>query len=262
METNHLRLNEQIATAMEMVANTADFLWNKGWAERNGGNLSINLTMLVSQPLPPITTSYEIELSEAAPLLANNLLYITATGSRMREVARDPFARGCFIQFNDTGSNCTIVAHSGLLPSSELPTHILIQQFLKSQGNGYTSVLHTHPTELIALSHCRPFLNQKYLSDILLGMMPEARMFVPKGIGLVQYQKPGTLLLARSTISALVNHDVVLWEKHGVLAVGTNVEECFDSIDILNKSAQIFLSARQAGYVAEGLSATDLNALE
>ena len=55
-----------------------------------------------------------------------------------------------------------------------------------------------------------------------------------------------TVELAKATIKQLAEHDVVFWEKHGILAVGEDLIECFDAIDTLSKSAQIFFSARMA----------------
>ena len=40
---------------------------------------------------------------------------------------------------------------------------------------------------------------------------------------------------------------MVFWEKHGILAVGEDLIECFDAIDTLSKSAQIYFSARMTG---------------
>ena len=47
-----------------------------------------------------------------------------------------------------------------------------------------------------------------------------------------------------SYADAAEGHDVVLWEKHGVLAVDTDIIEAFDQIDVLNKAAQIYLLSR------------------
>ena len=64
----------------------------------------------------------------------------------------------------------------------------------------------------------------------------------------------GTLALAHATIRQLEEHDVVFWEKHGILAVGEDLIECFDAIDTLSKSAQIYFSARMTGYEPEGMT--------
>ena len=47
-----------LAAEVEKVAETAGYLWQKGWAERNGGNITINITEHVDdeiRQLPPIS---------------------------------------------------------------------------------------------------------------------------------------------------------------------------------------------------------------
>ena len=92
-------------------------------------------------------------------------------------------------------------------------------------------------------------------------MIPECRIIVPLGLGIVPYEIPGTLDLARATIQRLEQHDVVFWEKHGILATGADIVDCFDVIDTLNKSAQIYLFARQAGFEPEGMTWKQLDDL-
>ena len=45
-----------------------------------------------------------------------------------------------------------------------------------------------------------------------------------------------------------------MWEKHGVFAVGENVMEAFDMIDVLNKSANIYMCARSMGFTPDGMT--------
>lgn len=33
-----------LTAEVEKVAETAGYLWQKGWAERNGGNITVNIT--------------------------------------------------------------------------------------------------------------------------------------------------------------------------------------------------------------------------
>jgi rhamnulose-1-phosphate aldolase len=123
-------------------------------------------------------------------------------------------------------------------------------------------ILHTHPDELIALTHIPDYLDETVLNRILWGMIPEVKVFVPEGIGFVPYQLPGSEALAEATIKSLDAHKIVLWEKHGCLATGTNIVEAFDSIDVLNKAAKIFLLCKNAGFSPEGLSEEQINELE
>jgi len=247
---------------MSEIAGVASLLWQKGWAERNGGNLSVNLTACVGEWVPgsPLLLS-EFVLGRSFALLAGDVLYLTGTGTRMRDVAQRPFETGCFIRVGIDGRHCEAWAVKGVNPSSELPSHFAVQQFLKSEGKGYTAVLHTHPTELIALTHNRLFLESSYLTRTLWSMIPEARIFIQRGVGVIPYTMPGSSILAELTIKALAAHDVVLWEKHGALSVGKDIEDCFDNIDTLNKSAMIYMSAHMAGFQPEGLSDAQLNEL-
>ena len=44
--------------ALDEVAEVAGYLWQKGWAERNGGNLTLNITEFVDDQMlamPAIT---------------------------------------------------------------------------------------------------------------------------------------------------------------------------------------------------------------
>ena len=49
----------------------------------------------------------------------------------------------------------------------------------------------------------------------------------------------------------LEDYDVVMWEKHGVFAKGLDVMDAFDQIDVLSKSAKIYVNARAMGYFTE-----------
>ena len=40
-----------LAAEVEKVAETAGYLWQKGWAERNGGNITINITEYVDDAI-------------------------------------------------------------------------------------------------------------------------------------------------------------------------------------------------------------------
>ena len=41
--------NKKIAKAITEVADLANYLWQKGWAERNAGNISVNLNEMMTE---------------------------------------------------------------------------------------------------------------------------------------------------------------------------------------------------------------------
>lgn len=244
------------------IAEVAGYLWTKGWAERNGGNISVNLTTLMSdeeKAMPAIAPA--IPLMEAMTALGGHIFYVTGTGKRMRYVAQDPFANGSLIRISADGRSYDIIAEQPIAPTSELPSHLMMHNFLRASGRDNKVVLHTHPTDIIGMTHCKPFLDSEKITRTLWSMIPECRIIVPKGIGIVPYEIPGTLDLARATIKQLEKHDVVFWEKHGILAVGDDLIECFDAIDTLSKSAQIYFSARMTGYEPQGMTDKELDDL-
>ena len=170
-------------------------------------------------------------------------------------------SNGSIIRITPDGSAYEIIAEQPIAPTSELPSHLLMHNFLLSNGRKNKVVLHTHPTNLIALSHSPKWLDSAYITRTLWSMIPESRVIVPKGVGIVPYELPGSMKLAYATIKQLEKHDVVLWEKHGLLAVGEDIIECFDAIDTMAKSADIYLNARTAGFEPLGMTDEQLNEL-
>jgi rhamnulose-1-phosphate aldolase len=203
----------------------------------------------------------DIVLNEPVEALQGHVFYVTGTGKRMRYVAQDPFSNGSLIRISDDGTSYDILAEKPIAPTSELPSHLLMHNYLLASGRHTRVVLHTHPTDLIGLTHCKPLLDAEKLTRLLWSMIPECRIIVPKGIGIAGYEIPGTIELAHATIEQLKRHDVIFWEKHGVLAVGEDIIECFDAIDTLSKSAQIYFCARAAGFDPEGMTDQQLDGL-
>ncbi|GHU76404.1 rhamnulose-1-phosphate aldolase [Bacteroidia bacterium] len=254
--------NKILLAEINRIAEVAGYLWEKGWAERNGGNISVNLTnYLTPKELRKKPLQAGIELQAAVPSLQGHVFYVTGTGKRMRYVAKEPFANGSLIRIGADGATYDILAEQIIAPTSELPSHLMMHEYLLKEGRNTRVVLHTHPTDLIGLTHCKPLLDSRKLTRLLWSMIPECRIIVPGGIGIIPYEIPGTLELAHATIEQLKHHDVVFWEKHGILAVGEDIIECFDSIDTLSKSAQIYFSARMAGYEPEGMTDVQLDGL-
>ena len=93
-------------------------------------------------------------------------------------------------------------------------------------------------------------------------MIPETRAFCPKGLGIVPYLLPSTVQLAEATIRTIDSgYDVVMWEKHGVFAVETDIMNAFDQVDVLNKAAQIYIAARNMGFEPDGMTESQMQEL-
>ena len=248
---------------IDQVAEVAGYLWQKGWAERNGGNITINITDFVDdamRALPALTEPRPI--GKTLPHIEGCWFYCKGTGRRMRDLARDPMANGSIIRILPDCARYEIVADAPVAPTSELPSHLAVHDYLLAKGSPYRASLHTHPIELVALSHSRKWLEKDAATRMLWSMIPETKAFCPRGLGIVPYMMPSSVELAEATIRALdEDYDVVLWEKHGVFAVDTDILNAFDQVDVLTKAAQIYLAARGMGFEPDGMTDAQMREL-
>lgn len=257
METTKSVLDSRPALRAEVgkVAEVAGYLWQNGWAERNGGNITVNIDALVDDGLrgkEAIAGPFDIGTELKA--IAGKFFFCKGTQKRMRDLARQPMDNGSIIRVCDNGRQYCIIADKPVMPTSELPSHLAVHNWLVAEGLPQRATLHTHPIELIAMSHNRKMLGKDVLTKLLWSMIPETKAFCPLGLGVVPYALPGSNALAEGTLRELHEYDVVLWEKHGVFAKGLDIMDAFDQVDVLSKSARIYVCARSMGFLPEGMS--------
>lgn len=307
----------KLAAVIGQCAEVAGYLWEKGWAERNGGNLTYDITDLMDDEMralpalsipgaaagdseeaapataatlgaadpaaasapeaagtreaagtpkaagaPESAASAAIPIGSVLPHLKGRWFYVKGTGRRMRDLARDPMAGGCIIRITPDCAHYEMVADAPVMPTSELPSHLGLQNYLKGSGSSYKATLHTHPIELVALSHIRRFCSSEELTRTLWSMIPETLAFAPLGLGFIPFANPGTQELADATLKEISRYDVVLWEKHGTVAVGTDMMDAFDQTDVLNKAACIYKAACQMGTPPEGMSDAQMREIQ
>ena len=181
--------NDKLECQIADVAEVAGYLWQRGWAERNGGNISVNVTDLLTdeeKALPAISERYP--LPKVMNALKGNFFLVTGTNRRMRYVASHPMENMAMIRISDTGDWYEIIADNPVRPTSELPSHLSMHDYLKGRGIDNKVVLHTHPTDLVAMTHNRAFLQPDVLGKLLWSMIPETRVIEPKGLGIVPYK--------------------------------------------------------------------------
>ena len=244
-----------LAREINEVAEVAGYLWQKGWAERNGGNITINVTEWIDDEIRAMKPLSEaIPIGRALPHLKGMYFFCKGTNQRMRDLACRPMEYGSIVKITDDCSHYEIIADNPVIPTSEIAPHLFMHNFMVGKGTGYKAVLHTHPTDLVAMTHNPAFLAKDKLTYLLWSMIPETKAFCPRGVGIVPYTLPGSLALADATIAQLDEYDVVMWEKHGACAVAVNIKEAFDMIDTLSKSAQIYIASKSMGFEPEGMS--------
>jgi rhamnulose-1-phosphate aldolase len=257
------KFSSGVINVLKDVSRIAEYLWNKEWAERNAGNISIDISEY-SDPVEIPEGSRYFTFSLPAES-ANLTLFVTGTGCYLRSLVDNIVEAACIIRINPDATGYHIIwggLSENFRPTSELITHVTIHCFNKIHRQSYKAVLHTHPLELIVMSHHALFKDEEKFNHSLWKMCPEIRVFVPKGIFCAPYSLTGSEELASVTIEGLKKRDVILWEKHGALATGENIEKAFDYLDVANKGAKMLLMAWSAGFEPTGLTLQEMKDLE
>ena len=244
----------------EEVKEVSDYLWDRLWCERNGGNISVRLDEDSAG-----SDTDRLVLMEAPKAAAGMAFFITQTGGRLRELRNKFDEVSAIVQFNDdaTGYYVRKSDRADFTATSEFITHVLVHLDLVERKSESRCVVHCHPHELIVLSH-HPELgkDEDAFNFACMSMLPEVRAFVPNGMALAPYFLPGSRGLADLTVEGFRSRDVVIWSKHGAIACGATLLEAFDYLDVANKGADLYLKCLAAGYEPVGMSEAEMGELE
>ena len=182
----------ELKREIEKVAEVAGYLWTKGWAERNGGNITINITDLADSGMKSMAAISDIiKLDVELPNLKGAFFYCKGTNKRMRDLARFPMDNGSVIRICDDCKSYELIADNPVKTTSEITAHLSVHNHMVGKGSNYKAVLHTHPIELVAMSHNPEFLKKDVLTKLLWSMIPETKAFCPRGLGIIPYKIPG-----------------------------------------------------------------------
>lgn len=259
---NHITVLDNL---YEELSEISGYLWQRGWAELNAGNISIRLLGITESMLENFSTSESFSLPDGFPILANEYVLITGTGRRMRQISKQPKEHTLIVGINSDGSSYKIYYTSSsenINPTSELPTHLSCHSLLKKTKPHCTTILHTHPNELVSFSHHPEMINEEIINNTLWKMHPETVVAAIKGMGFIPYQIPGNKMIAKATIAKLADYEIIFWQKHGIFAVSNSLTQAFDIIDVLNKAAIMYLQCKAAGFEPTGLSGAEIEDLK
>ena len=254
---------DNVTKEINKVSRVAGYLWQREWVERNGGNISMNLTPFFSDINIPDTSNF---VKHQLPIEAAGLyFFVTGAGCYIRSLIDDIEVASCIIYINKEASGYSIIwggNAEGFRPTSELASHLKIHLFNKKNNPKNLAVLHAHPIELIVLSHHPIFNDEEKLNHSIWKMCPEVSVYVPRGINCTPYSITQSDDLANSTTHAFTYRDVALWEKHGATTTAEDVEKAWDFLDVANKGAKLLLASWAAGFEPEGLSKDQLKELK
>jgi len=228
-----------------------------------------NISVFVGWPIEvrrrfPIVE--EIVLPQPAPHLANNVVIVTGSGRRLREIHIDPTANLGVVRISPGGTTGTLhTAPNRLFDhlTSEWNSHLAVHDdVVERTGTNFHAVVHAQPPHLTYLSHIADYRNEDNLNRRLLRWEPETIINLPAGIGALPFMLPGSPSLMEANVKSLRAHRIVVWAKHGVMARSDiSVKRAVDRIEYAETAANYEYMDLLIGGRAEGLTLDEMRSV-
>ena len=78
----------ELKAVIDQIAEVTGYLWQKGWAERNGGNITVNVTEYMDDACKSLKAISDVkQIGMILPQLKGKYFYCKGTGKRMRDLA-------------------------------------------------------------------------------------------------------------------------------------------------------------------------------
>ena len=226
----------------EMVR-TATNMYNHGWDERNGGNISLLLeesdvldSVDIHHVLRTIPTGFN------APDLIGKYFLVTGTGKYFKNVQYDPAANLGLIRIASDGTTAELLwgYSDGGQFTSELPAHLMSHvQRLKVDPENHV-VMHCHPANLLAMTFVHS-LDEREFTRTLWQMCTECIVVFPDGVNVLPWMLCGTNEIGEATAEKMKTARLVVWSLHGIYGAGKDLDETFGLIETAEKAAEIYM---------------------
>ena len=229
--------------------------FEQGWHEANGGNLTYRMS---DDDLAACEGDFSprgewVEMGVQADNLKGAHFMTTGSGKYMRNVPLEPESCVGIVEINEAGDAWRIVwgLEGGGRPTSEFPTHFMNHSIrLEATGGANRVIYHAHCPNIIALSTLlEP--DARVWTRMLWKSMTECVIIFPQGVGIVPWMVPGGAEIARATAELMERYDAVVWTQHGMFVSGNSFDAAFGMMHTIEKSAGLYLAARQANGGAE-----------
>lgn len=250
---------------IDEIKKTSGDMARRGWAESNGGNISLRLNEEHFTCFNDFKPKSEwVKLPVAMPEIAGERFLVTGTGRFLRNIEVFPEKNVGVIEIDSKGEAWQLLwgYEPAGAPTSELPSHLLSHCRIKEKTHNQSyAFIHTHPNSVIALTYAVAHLDTKSLSRLLWQSHAECIVVFPQGIEFLPWVMAGSMDLGRATAEAMSRRNLAVWQFHGICSCGRNLDEAFGRIDVAEKAADICLRVMAAGGAKQTLSDGQLRAI-
>lgn len=246
MSTSVLESNGYIANSeapfIQEMSEITRHMWELGWDELNGGNVSYlldeNEVAKYINVLEPLRT---IKLTFPVKELAGKYFIVTGSGKYFRNVIKDPEANLGVLRVSANGESVEVLwgLRNGAVPTSELASHFMSHIERLKVDPTHRIVLHTHATNVIAMTFTHD-LDELKFTKTLWEMCTECLVVFPDGVSVIPWIVPGSSEIGRETAKKMKDHRLVIWPQHGIFGTGSTMDATFGLVETVEKAATIY----------------------
>lgn len=220
-------------------------LWNNGWAERNGGNISYRLDEEeVRFYLDTERVLSEVDLGFKIPELANMIFLVSGSGKYFKNVWQNPADNLVILKVSADGQKYQVLwgLETGGVPTSELASHLKCHSVRLKQDSDHRVILHTHSIAISAMTFVHD-LDETKFTKTLWEMITECLVVFPDGVAILPWMVAGTVELGEASAEKMVDTRIVVWPHHGIMGAGQSMDDAFGLVETAEKAADIYLRA-------------------
>ncbi len=236
---------KDVLTAPWMVKmiRTATNMYDHGWDERNGGNISLLLDeaevrkyLTIPAIVRTIPTGFE------APELDGKCSLVTGTGKYFKNVQYAPEVNLGIVRLADNGREAEVLwgFSGGGRFTSEFPAHMMSHVARMKADPENRVIMHCHPANLLAMTYVHD-LDERAFTRTLWQMCTECIVVFPDGVNVLPWMLCGTNEIGEATAKKMETARLVVWAQHGIYGAGKDLDETFGLIETAEKAAEIYL---------------------
>ncbi len=235
---------KDILTAPWMVEmiRTVTNMYDHGWDERNGGNVSLLLDEADVRDYTDGTVLRTIPLQFEAKPLAGRYFLVTGTGKYFKNVQYDPQCNLGLIRIAANGEDAELLwgYSDGGRFTSELPAHLMSHMARLKINPQNRVIMHCHPGNLLAMTYVHT-LDERAFTRTLWQMCTECVVVFPDGVNVLPWMLCGTNSIGEATAEKMATARLVVWAQHGIYGAGADLDETFGLIETAEKAAEIYM---------------------
>ncbi len=231
------------APFIQDMVRTATNMYQHGWDERNGGNISLLLRKEEVRDYVDLKrVSREIPTGFQASGLDGKLFLVTSAGSYFKNIQYAPEKCLGLIRIAKEGQAAQVLwgYKGGNRFTSELPAHLMSHRVRLSVNPGHRVIMHCHPDHLLAMTFVHP-LEERAFTRTLWRMCTECMMVFPDGVNVLPWMMCGTNKIGEATAEKMKTARLIVWAQHGIYGAGADLDEAFGLIETAEKAAGIYM---------------------